>query len=131
MEDTRHPDRAVGGEQAETTRTVPTYSPATDIYETEDALVLLLEMPGVAPDAITVTLDKRVLTIHGRCRPTAPQGATLTHAEYRDGDFERAFTLSEAIDSAGIQASSHDGVLRLVLPKAGPAPAQTISVTAG
>ena len=130
MDETGQQDQSVGGgERPETTRTVPCYSPVTDIYETKDALVLLLEMPGVGPDGMTVSLDKRVLTIHGRCQPTAPQGATLTHAEFRDGDFERAFTLSEEIDSANIQASSRDGVLRLVLPKAGPAPAQTIRVT--
>lgn len=128
MEDTFTDDDASGGDRAESTRTAPAYSPATDIYESQDALILLLEMPGVDPDAINVTLDKRVLTIAGRCRRTALSGYSLSHAEYREGDYERAFTLSEAIASDSIEASVRDGVLRLVLPKSRPQPAKTISV---
>lgn len=124
--------RKVGGaEEAETTRNVPVFRPPTDIYETDGELVLLLEMPGVDPNAIQVTLDKRVLTIVGHSETNAPQGATLAHAEYRDGDYERSFTLSTAIDASAIEASAKDGVLRVRLPKAGPTPAKTITVKAG
>jgi HSP20 family protein len=113
---------------AEGTRNVPVFVPAADIYETKDALVLSLELPGVEPDAVNITLDKRVLTITGRVRSTAPEGYSLTHHEYRDGDYERAFTVSEAIDGEHIQAELQDGVLRLTLPKSQPAPAKTIQV---
>jgi HSP20 family molecular chaperone IbpA len=115
---------------AEGTRNVPVFVPATDIYETKDALVLSLEMPGVGPDAVNITLEKRVLTITGHSRSIALEGHSLTHHEYRDGDYERAFTVSEAIDADKIRAESRDGVLRLTLPKAQPEPAKTIQVKA-
>ena len=118
------------GERAERTRNAPIFVPPADIYETEDALFLSLEMPGVSPDALNIMLDQRVLTISGRSRSSAPEGYSLTHHEYRDGDYERAFTLSEAIDSDNIEAELKEGVLRLKLPKSQPAPAKTINVKA-
>lgn len=122
--------RGAGERAAESTRTVPLYQPAAEIYETTSALVLSLEMPGVETDAVSITLDKRVLTVMGRCQAKAPEGYALLHTEYRDGDYERSFTLSEAIDGDRIEATMHDGVLRLILPKAQPAPAKTITVKA-
>jgi HSP20 family protein len=116
------------GRGAEGTRNVPVFVPAADIYETKDTLVLSLELPGVEPDAVNVTLEKRVLTVTGHVRSIAPEGHSLTHHEYRDGDYERAFTVSEAIDGEKIQAELRDGVLRLTLPKSQPAPAKTIQV---
>jgi HSP20 family protein len=116
------------GRGAEGTRNVPMFVPAADIYETKDTLVLSLELPGVEPDAVNVTLEKRVLTVTGHVRSIAPEGHSLTHHEYRDGDYERAFTVSEAIDGEKIQAELRDGVLRLTLPKSQPAPAKTIQV---
>jgi HSP20 family molecular chaperone IbpA len=115
---------------AEGTRNVPVFVPAADIYETKDALVLSLEMPGVGPDAVNITLEKRVLTVTGHSRSITLEGYSLTHHEYRDGDYERAFTVSEAIDADNIQAELKDGVLRLTLPKSQPAPAKTIQVNA-
>ena len=121
-----------GGDGPESTRTKPVFSPPADIFETKEALCLVLEMPGVEPDGIDVVLDKRVLTIKGRSSAAlAQEGYSLTHAEFRDGDYERSFTLSETIDGEQIEASVKDGVLRLVLPKVKPAPAKTISVKAG
>ena len=118
------------GDRAESTRNAPIFVPAADIYETEDALFLSLEMPGVSPDALNILLDQRVLTIIGRSRSSSPEGYSLTHHEYRDGDYERAFTLSEAIDNDKIEAELKEGVLRLKLLKSQPAPAKTISVKA-
>lgn len=116
--------------EADRTRTRPVFRPRTDIYETGDGIVLMAEMPGVAPDAIDITLDKRVLTISGRARAALHEGYRQTYAEYAEGDYERAFTLSEDIDDAHIQASYQQGVLRLTLPKAGPAKARKIQLKA-
>jgi HSP20 family molecular chaperone IbpA len=124
------PQPGSGERAAERTRNVPLYQPVTEIYETKDALVLSLEMPGVESDAVSITLDKRVLTVTGHSVAKPPEGYALIHSEYRDGDYERSFTLSEAIDGDRIEAAMRDGVLRLVLPKAQPAPAKTISVKA-
>jgi HSP20 family protein len=115
---------------AESTRNAPVFMPPADIYETAEALFLSLEMPGVEAGSLNITLDKRVLTISGRSHSSAPEGYSLSHHEYRDGNYERAFTLSEAIDGDKIEAELKDGVLRLKLPKSQPAPAKTINVKA-
>lgn len=123
---------SAGGERtAQGTRDVPVFSPTTDIYETADALMVTVEMPGVDTNGVNVTLEKRELTIAGHCRPFIPEGYALTHAEYREGDFERSFTLSDAIDGGAIKAAMKDGILTLTLPKAKPEPSKTINVTAG
>jgi HSP20 family molecular chaperone IbpA len=130
MADMSGDPRAPHQRGAETTRSVPVFLPTADIYENKDALFLSLELPGVDGESLSVTLEKRVLTVSGRSRAQAPQGYSLTHAEYRDGDYERTFTLSEAIDADKIEAELTDGVLRLRLPKAQPAPAKAINVKA-
>ncbi len=122
---------AATGDAAEGTREVRPFVPPTDIYETADALMLALEMPGVSADSVNVSLDKRVLTITGQSAHHEPSDFALAHAEYRGGTYERAFTLSEAVDGARIQASMKDGVLQLTLPKAQPAKAKTIPVSTG
>jgi len=122
---------SAGERTAQSTRDTPVFSPTTDIHETDDALIMTVEMPGVGTDGVNVTLDKRELTIAGHCRPFVAEGYALTLAEYREGDFERSFTLSDAIDGSAIKASMKDGVLTLTLPKAKPEPSKTINVTVG
>jgi HSP20 family molecular chaperone IbpA len=121
--------RPAGKEPAEQTRSEPTFVPASDIYETQDGLVLLLDMPGVDKDGVTITLDQRVLTITGKSARHAPSDFSLAHAEYRDGTFERSFTISEAVDRERISASVKHGVLKLTLPKAQAASARRIAVS--
>ena len=112
----------------EPTRSGPVFVPATDIYETANGLVLFAEIPGTDPGSISVTLDRQVLRLSARTQMAAPAGYSLIHAEYRHGDFERAFTLPLEVDAERIEATVKDGLLKVVLPKAAPAPARTISV---
>jgi HSP20 family molecular chaperone IbpA len=90
----------------------------TDIVETDSGVTLMLDMPGVSPEQVDVTLDNRVLTIRGRITPAKPEGQELVHAEYGEGDFERAFTLSEDFDSDRIEAEMRGGVLTVTLHRA-------------
>ena len=115
---------------AERTRDRPVYVPRVDIVETDDALEILADMPGVTRDGVEVTLEQRVLRIRGRAELPLPEGVAPLYLEYEPGDYERAFTLSEAVDPAGIEARVRGGVLRLRLPKAGPAKLQRIEVRA-
>jgi HSP20 family protein len=109
----------------------PIFVPAADIFETKDAIVLLLEMPGASPETLNVTLEGRALDASARSTaPAIPPGYGLTYAEYRDGNYERAFTLSDEIDRDHIDAVFKDGVLRLTLPKASPPTAKKIAVKA-
>lgn len=101
-------------EQARSTRV---FVPRTDIFENENEIVLLAEMPGVDENTLDITLDKDILTLSGRVSMPAPEGCRLTYAEYRTGDYERSFRLSDLIDRDSISATIKNGVLRLVLPK--------------
>ena len=117
-------------EGAERTRDRPVYAPQVDIVETEDALEIFADMPGVTRDTVEVTLEQRVLRIHGGAAVPLPEGLAPLYLEYQPGDYERAFTLSDAVDPAGIEARVRAGVLHLKLPKAGPAKLQRIEVRA-
>jgi HSP20 family protein len=109
----------------------PVFVPPADIYETRDSIVVLAEMPGVAPDGVDITLERRVLTIRGRSTGTEHKGYQRVYNEYADGDYERSFTLSENIDRDRIEATLKNGVLHLVLPKAETAKARKIELKAG
>src|SRR3984893_5839065 len=106
----------------------PVFVPPSDIYETKDNIVVLAEMPGVAPDGVDITLERRVLTIRGRSAGNDYAGDQRVYNESADGEFERVFTLSENIDRDRIEATLKDGVLNLVLPKAETAKARKIEL---
>ena len=115
-------------QRAESARGATVYRPLADILETGDGVVVLLEMPGVSRDDVEVSLERRVLTVRGRGRMTRPEGYRLAYAEYSEGDYERAFTLSQDVDEAKITAEMKDGVLMLVLPRAEVATPKRIEV---
>ena len=106
------------------------YVPAVDIYETEEAVTVLAEMPGVGRDGVEVNLDDGVLAIKGR-QEAAPMAGKLLLQEYDSGCYLRKFTVSDAIDQEEIEATMADGVLTLVLPKVRPAAPKKIEVKAG
>ena len=115
---------------SEATRSTPLYRPNTDIYEADDRVIIVADMPGVSPDDVDITLEQRVLTIRGHVDQTEPDGYRRTYAEYGVGDYERVFTLSEEIDREKIEARQKDGVLTLELPKAEAHKPKKISVKA-
>jgi HSP20 family molecular chaperone IbpA len=113
--------RAAASANAESVSEAPTLAPPTDIFETKDALIMMLDMPGADPESLNVALDRQELRVSARSTPSVPEGYTLMHAEYRDGNYERVFSISERIDDERIEAVFKDGCLRLTLPKATPA----------
>lgn len=117
-------------ERGEVMQAGPVFWPAADIYETDEEVVLLMDMPGVAPDGVDVTLERGVLTVRGQAPAESHEGYRQIYAEYGAGTFERVFTISETIDRDRIQAGQKDGVLTLVLPKSAPAKARKIQVSA-
>ena len=104
----------------ELTRPEKQFVPPADIYETNDQVVLVADMPAVAPDSVDITLEDNVLTILGRVRHDAPADHNLSYCEYEVGDYRRAFTLSDEIDPEKIEARLKHGVLTLTLPKTQP-----------
>lgn len=101
----------------EQTHPGPVYTPAVDIFETDERIALLADMPGVKAKDLKIDLRENVLTLSGRV--AAPESPTETEVlrEYAAGTYFRQFTLSEVIDQAKIDAKLNDGVLHLDLPK--------------
>lgn len=122
----KHESLNMGG--AERTRTGRVFKPAVDIYETGEAVVLLVDMPGVNESSVDVTLEKNVLTIYGGVQPQQTEGYSLVYSEYGVGDYQRSFTISNQVDWERIEGTVKDGVLRLTLPKHGPAETKKIAV---
>jgi HSP20 family molecular chaperone IbpA len=122
--------REVAPGNGEATRTANVYAPATDIFETEDHVVLVADMPGVAPDGVDISLERRVLTIRGHAAAYSHDGYRRVYQEYGEGDYERVFTLSEEIDREKIEAEHKNGVLTLRMPKAESAKTKKITVKA-
>jgi len=92
------------------------FAPAVDIYDHEDEIVVVADMPGVPANSVDIHLDRGELTIRGRVQPPAVNGQVVFQ-EYQVGDFVRTFTLTDDIDPNGIAAEMTNGVLRLRLPK--------------
>jgi HSP20 family protein len=111
-------------------KTVPAryYVPNTDIYESEDALTVVMEIPGVEKKDIDVNLENDVLRVEGRIDFGKYEGLEPLYTEYNIGHFARAFTLSRKIDQQQISAQLEDGVLRLTLRKAAEAKPRRIDL---
>lgn len=116
--------------EAEQTRSGRVFTPRADIYETQEQLLILADMPGVKQEGIDITLEQNILTIYGRVERPSFEGYTLTYSEYGVGDFRRVFALSNEIDRDGIQAAIKNGVLKLILPKSKRAMPKKIQIQA-
>ena len=119
-------EAALGG--AESTRDRAMFSPVVDIWETDDGLILVADLPGVTPEDLTVDLSGGTLTVSGRVSPS-PSGRKALLTEYEVGHFYRQFSLSEGLDQSGITAALKDGVLKLTLPRLAPAQPRKIEIT--
>jgi HSP20 family molecular chaperone IbpA len=104
------------------------FVPTADIYETSDALRVILEMPGVERDNIEVRVEAGTLTVGGRLDLSKYQGLQPLYTEYNVGHYSRSFQLSNRIDQDKIAAELKDGVLSLSLPKAEEAKPRTIQI---
>ena len=104
------------------------FVPPADIYETDEALAVVLEMPGVEKKDIDVSLENDVLSVDGRIDFSKYRELEPVYAEYNVGHYARSFSLSDRIDREKISANIEDGVLTLTLPKAKAAQPRRISI---
>jgi HSP20 family protein len=112
----------------EATLPTRTYVPTTDIFETQDALHVVLEMPGVEKTNIDITVQEGVLNVEGRLDFSKYKSLQPLYTEYNVGHYARSFRLSSKIDDSKIAAELRDGVLTLTLPKVEEAKPRTIQV---
>lgn len=131
-------EKRAGGE-AERTRGETFVAPDVDIYEEDDSLVLVADVPGVGADGVEVRLENGVLelTAHGGREKIVEEkggdekGDEPEYAEYRAVSYHRSFSLSEDIDADKIAATIRHGVLTVTLPKSARAKPRKIAVKAG
>lgn len=111
----------------ETERTREAIAPTVDVYENENEVLVLADLPGVTQDKLTIHFDKGRLTIEGRRSPPqwSPRFAETTLA-----DFRRTFLVPQGIDANQISAELAQGVLQVHLPKLASAKPRRIEVKA-
>lgn len=111
----------------ETTRTGERYiSPAVDIFETDDGLTLIADVPGLSDKTLNINIEHGVLTIQGDA--VAGLG-DLKHREFAMAGYWRQFQLAETLDAAKAHADLKHGVLTLHLPKAEAAKPKRIEIS--
>jgi HSP20 family protein len=117
--------------EKKTESTIPlrSFSPSADIFETDQALTVVLEMPGVDKGNVDIGVENEVLTITGRIDVSKYDGLQPQYVEYNIGNYTRSFQLSSRIDQDKINAELKEGVMTIVLPKAESAKPRRISVS--
>jgi HSP20 family protein len=124
------PTPSQGAVTTEGTRTQERYiTPAVDIYETPEGLVVMADLPGVTGETLDVRVDNNMLTIRGMSQHVAT--GDQVYREYELVNFFRQFELGEKIDQGNISADLKQGVLTLSLPKAPEAKPRKIAVQVG
>ena len=106
----------------------PVWTPALDLFETPTELVLMVDLPGVKPDSIDLSLTGNVLSLRGEKPVVEVEGGHGRSKERALGAFHRQVTLTEAVDFDRVHAEAKDGVLTVRLPKQEAARARTIPI---
>mgnify|MGYP006269742497 FL=1 len=105
-----------GGDEGDGSSAV--WAPRTDLVETDNAYRLHLDVPGMTKEDININLQNNTLTVSGtRSAAQTDEGDEYVRVERTFGNFHRTFTLPDAVDAEGIEASYNDGVLEINVPK--------------
>ena len=106
--------------------------PPVDVFENENAITLLADLPGVTKDQLNLRVDGETLVIEATASAAStPPDMQLVYGELQCPAYRRQFTLSRELDASRIEAQLRDGVLRLTIPKAEEARPRRIQVQAG
>ena len=110
----------------------PAWAPAVDISERKDAYLVTAELPGVGIDDLEITFEGQLLTIQGQRRGAPDSAEERIHRSERNyGAFRRSITLPTHVKPEAIEASTQDGVLQIMVPKAEEVRAKRIQVRVG
>jgi len=123
-------ESALQGRSGDATGTTG-WIPAADIYESDNELVVTLDLPGVEPKDVEIRIENNILTIRGQRQFEQKQQAENFHRVERFyGVFARSFSLTTSVDTDKIRASYNTGVLTITLPKAEAAKPRKIQIAA-
>lgn len=105
------------------------WTPAVDVFEDKDHVRIAIEVPGVNPDDIKISLEQNTLTISGEKKQVSEEQTERVHRYERTyGSFTRRFTLPSTVDAERIEAKAEHGVLSIVIPKAEKAKPREIAI---
>ena len=103
----------------EETREPESYvTPVTDIYEEDNGLYMVVDLPGVEKDGLKLSVEKDILTIEGHVSQPISNETLATMREFELSNYYRQFQLNESVDQEGINAELKNGVLNVFLPRA-------------
>ena len=124
------------GQTGSTLQRRSSWTPAVEVHETEDQIRMAVELPGVNPQDVSVTVQNGVLTLAGQKKPVLGQAeaedkGAVHYSERWYGQFERTFTLPIAIDASRIDASYDAGILTIRLHKSEQARPRQIQISVG
>src|SRR5437763_14227826 len=104
------------------------WSPALDLYQNNDNVVAVIELPGMRREDIEISLHDGTLTINGERKSQSSNGEKAERTERYIGKFRRSITLPTRVDANKVSASYRDGILTVTLPKAEEAKPKQIQV---
>lgn len=103
-------------------------APAMNLWEDDGTLHVEMELPGITMEDLDLSVFQNRLTIRGKRRPMSPEGARVLRRERADGEFTRTITFGTEIDAENVNATLHDGILHVELPRAETARPRRIEV---
>jgi len=105
------------------------WAPAADMYETEDAIIIHIELAGIDKDSLEILFQDEYLFLRGN-RPLSPQMQTakIHRIERMYGYFRRVFWIPQPVDSHHVSASYEQGVLKITLPKLKPSVSDRVNI---
>jgi HSP20 family protein len=120
------------GQRFDPSASTQPWAPALDISERKDAYLVTVELPGVTAEDLEITFEDSLLTIQGERHPAGDPATEEVHrAERRYGAFRRSITLPPHVMADAIEATTQDGVLQILVPKAPEVHAKRIQVRPG
>ena len=112
-------DEAFGNFPDEGRTVTASWYPACDVFEDQETIKIVAEVPGVTPEDVKISLENNLLTIRGEKKQQAEERTERVHRYERSyGIFERTFALPSTVDHEKIQASYQNGILTVSVPKA-------------
>ena len=105
------------------------WAPVLDLAEQDDAFLIEVDLPGVRPEDVDITLDQNLLAVRGERKTSSiVTQENVRRSERRYGSFLRTISLPSHVDADGIQADFEDGVLHITVPKAEQAKPRKIKI---
>ena len=101
-----------------------------NLYETQDGFTFQMPVPGAKPEDVEITTQQDTVTLKWETSVEVPENATAHWRGFQSSQFQQTFTLPAPINAERTEASIHDGVLTLTMPKAEHAKARTVKVNA-